>query len=322
MQPTSRRFKSKPLLSQNTIPTWPRPYRSAFFSLSFVFAFAVPLSSIAKSTAYESVNNLRLHQELLGCSKSMYWSSWFLAHYAPLLVVSSIISLVGKQGAFVSVDASIIFGFFVIWSAQLVAFGLFVSASVGYLLNKLAREDKTSKLNDSPSTASVASLVSVFAYVVTWVPGVTATMKHPDGSIRWLYACFFSPASVLRVWRNYKRLRKDTGARCRGRHSPTTICTKGVTVRGVYLVAFANWTVFTILLLMFFIRGGRRNVRSKYVPMTNIATNNDENEEDAIRAMNVTKRILQNVNFRAKKNPAYARYSDKTAPEKQPWCPS
>ena len=42
------------------------------------------------------------------------------------------------------------------------------------------------------------------------------------------------------------------------------------------------------------LRGGRRNVRSKYVPMTNIATNNDENEEDAIRAMNVTKRILQN----------------------------
>ena len=43
----------KALLSQNTIPTWPRPYR-ARSPLSFVFAFAVPLSSIAKSTAYES----------------------------------------------------------------------------------------------------------------------------------------------------------------------------------------------------------------------------------------------------------------------------
>ena len=110
---------------------------SAFFSLSFVFAFAVPLSSIAKSTAYESVNNLRLHQELLGCSKSMYWSSWFLAHYAPLLVVSSIISLVGKQGAFVSVGASIMLDFRHL-SAQLVAFG-FRFASVGYLLNKLQK---------------------------------------------------------------------------------------------------------------------------------------------------------------------------------------
>ena len=275
---------------------------SAFFSLSFVFAFAVPLSSIAKSTAYESVNNLRLHQELLGCSKSMYWSSWFLAHYAPLLVVSSIISLVGKQGAFVSVDASIIFGFFVIWSAQLVAFGLFVSSSVGYLLNKLAREDKTSKSNDSPSTASVASLVSVFAYVVTWVPGVTATMKHPDGSTRWLYACFFSPASALHVFGEIVSACERHGSSLSWKTFADDDMYQGVTVRGVYLVAFANWTAFTILLLMFFIRGGRRNVRSKYVPMTNSATNNDENEEDAIRAMNVTKRILQNVNFRAKKS--------------------
>ena len=38
MQPTSRRFKSKPLLSQNTIPTWRRPYRARSSSLSFVFA--------------------------------------------------------------------------------------------------------------------------------------------------------------------------------------------------------------------------------------------------------------------------------------------
>ena len=171
--------------------------------------------------------------------------------------------------------------FFVIWSAQLVAFGLFVSASVGYLLNKLAREDKTSKLNDSPSTASVASLVSVFA-----CDTIGSQAYSNDEASRWKYPLalrlFLLPASVLHVFGEIISACERHGSSLSWKTFADDDMYQGVTVRGVYLVAFANWTVFTILLLMFFIRGGRRNVRSKYVPMTNIATNNDENEEDAI----------------------------------------
>ena len=269
---------------------------SAFFSLAFVFAFAVPLSSIAKSTAYESVNNLRLHQELLGCSKSTYWLSWFMAHYAPLFLVSGFISLVGKR-AFVSIDASIVFGFFIVWSAQLVAFGLFVSASVGYLLQKLAREDGTSRSNNS-STASVASLVSVFVYVVTWVSGVTATTKHPDGSVSWLYACFLSPASALHVFGEIVSACERHGSSMSWKTFADDDMYHGVTARGVYFVALVNWVVFAIFLRAFSIRGGCQNVRSKYVLMTS----DNAASDDAIRATNVTKRILRNVNFRAKKS--------------------
>lgn len=268
---------------------------SAFFSLAFVFAFAVPLSSIAKSTAYESVNNLRLHQELLGCSKATYWLSWFITHYAPLFLVSGIISLVGKR-AFISVDASIVFGFFILWSAQLVAYSLFVSASVGYLLNKLSREEERPKSNTGSSSASVASLVSVFIYVVTWSAGVTATSKRSDGSVSWLYACFLSPASALHVFGEIVSACERHGSSMSWETFADDDMYHDVTVRGVYFMVLINWLVFLILLHVFFIRGGCQNVRSKYVLSNNTVT------DDAIQATNMSKRVLQNVNFRAKKS--------------------
>ena len=262
---------------------------SAFFSLAFVLAFAVPLSSIAKSTAYESSNNLKLQSEILGCSRYVYWTSWFLAHYLPLLVVSAIIALVGKN-AFPLLESSITFLFFAIWSAQLVVFGLFLSASVGAMLNKLSRDD--SSFGISSSSASVASLVSVFAYVVTWVSGVTATTKNADGSSAWLFACFLSPASALHVFGEIVSACERHGREMSWDTFADDDMFFNVTVRGVFLLVIVNFFAFGLLLYIFFAR--RKNVTTKYKQI-------DDRDEYAIRVTGIKKRILKDVNFRAKK---------------------
>jgi hypothetical protein len=83
--------------------------------------------------------------------------------------------------------------------------------------------------------------VSVFVYVVTWVSGVTATTKHPDGSVSWLYACFLSPASALHVFGEIVSACERHGSSMSWKTFADDDMYHGVTARGVYFVALVNW---------------------------------------------------------------------------------
>ena len=70
-------------------------FAAVFFGLVFVFAFATTVVSVVKSITVEKELRLREGMRIMGLSDVAYWASWFVTHYAGLVIVSAAVSLVG-----------------------------------------------------------------------------------------------------------------------------------------------------------------------------------------------------------------------------------
>lgn len=131
---------------------------ATFLAIVVALAFSSSSVLILKSVVQEKELRLREGMRVMGMTDGMFWVSWFVTHWSSLALTSFVCALISIY-PFPNTDWTVNLVFFLLWTANLVAFNYFLSAFF--------------------DNSRLAATIGWFVYVLSIAPSVGAQALYP-----------------------------------------------------------------------------------------------------------------------------------------------